>query len=237
MEAVIKIFQGWEKKPTHLIIGIGFIVGALVCWEAHTILNRSLRVEDPRYLVALRDLEVDHPISFIDFTLRVSEEAVPGAISDQELHLLKGAKVKSKIRKGEIAQFDKLILSAAIGGLAKTIPKGYKAYPIRSSNRLAVRPGDRIDILLKPEKTGDIPIGLLESVLVLELRSQEGDEELVVAASVADIQLLENAGQHGKLVIALRSSEDSVDPDNRRERSSFLRTAKRKKSIEVLTEE
>jgi pilus assembly protein CpaB len=84
-----------------------------------------------------------------------------------------------------------------------------------------LRPGDRVDVLLTTgEKTQGTTVTLLQNLLVLSVGSniarvdEEGSKSglrgggVTVSATLEQAQVLAQAGQHGRLTLVLRNSDD-----------------------------
>lgn len=240
METFLKSMSALGTRQRSLTLVIGGLVGLVVCLEARSFFSaRAQGIRDPRYLVARRELSAGQAVHFLDFTFSHQQNVAKGALSDQDLPLLRGATLNRTVKEGEILCIDALQRPFDSTALGASIPRGLRAYPIRPSNSLSVRRGDRVDVLLEPESPSEMPFALLEGPLVLQVdvdADSRGSEEVVLALSSDDIQLLEKAHQRGKLTIALRNPSDEAPAAGRQTRHHLWRSAKRRPQIEILSE-
>lgn len=198
----------------------GAIAAALVAWEGHRYWSRETHLlTDPRYLLAVRDLSAGEVFGLRDFTFTF-EAPDQTSYTDQDLGDLVGKRYRISVPAGQYLTVD----AVGLAPFAEAIPKGTRAYAFLAENPLPLQNGDHIDVFAK--KNGKNSRLILENLLVLRKR-REG-QEVSVAASRHDIELLENAQDNGKLVVALRNPGDKENEG--------VRMTRPKKSIEVLTE-
>jgi len=214
-------------------------VGVIICFEIHAFLNKpQVKINSPRLLVVRRALQEGHPISFLDLTLGNESGPIPaGVLTDQDLALIKGATTNRSLASGEYLTLTSLNLSPMLAGLGRSIPKGLKAYPILASNGRYIRPRDRVDVLLTPLSRSDIPITLVEGVLVLQSSAKHELHQVILALSSREIRVLEKAKQKGKLTLILRSREDEPLNNKRRSNDRILKRRVTAPKIEILSEE
>lgn len=228
----------FPKQNLTMTAAIAVIVGLIVCFEASSLFSKRPSINSPRFLVARRDLPSGHPVSLVDLALagELSLKKIPrGAMTDQDLHLLKGAYLKQAISEGSVVALDGLNLSASVTGLGVAVPKGKRAYRLRAESGMEVRPGERIDILLVPKSTHDMPILLVEGALIIQagqIRGEELECNLVVAVSAMEVAILEKAEQRGKLKIALRNPGDYFSAGSHS--NSLLRVQRGRPKVEIL---
>ena len=187
---------------------VGGLVGLVVCVEVRSWLSRAgPAIETPRYLCAARDLPPSHPVVVTDFTYRHADdgEAIPaGTYTDQDWHLLTGRRLSEGLSRGELLTERRL----APRRLSARVPKGRRAYALEMENELDLKPGDRVDVV--SSRT------LIEGLLVLG----SGENRVVLAATGAEIELLEKARQSGKLTLVLRHPDDVSRPQRKPRRRS-----------------
>jgi Flp pilus assembly protein CpaB len=232
----LKIY--WQKfgKKQGWVTGVVAVGAALaICLEVNSYLSgREIALIESRYLVARRDLPEGFPVNFLDFIAvarsRLKVALPKGALTDQDLHLLKGAIFRSAVSEAEVLCLDQLQLSSRWVGLGSAVPKGFRAYPLHPLNPLPVGQGDKIDIL--PVSGPDSGTPLVEGVLVLQAGFRDPDFEVIVALSSPDIELLEKGQQKGKLSIALRNPHEA--PSARRQGKP--RSRKAKSTVEIWSE-
>jgi len=240
MEAFLENVRALGSRQRGLTLVIGGVVGLVVCLEARSIFTSQLQgIRDPRYLVARRELSAGQAVHSLDFTFSPQQNVPKGALSDQDLPLLRGSTLNRALKEGEILCIDALRLPFDNALLGTSIPRGLRAYPIHPSNSLSVRQGDRVDVQLQPESRSEMPFALLEGPLVLQVDPDadgNGSEEVVLALSSDDIQLLEKARQRGKLTIALRNPRDDAPAPGRHTRHHLWHSALPRPQIEILSE-
>lgn len=135
--------------------------------------------------------------------------AVPGGLTDQDLHLLKGARVNRAIARGEAITLDTVSLAPQLTGMARSVPRGHRAYLITTSFPVPASPGDRVDVLVTPPGESEIPDLVAEAALVLHSRGRAGFGETLVAVPASRIPWLEKAQQRGKLTLVLRNPQEA----------------------------
>jgi Flp pilus assembly protein CpaB len=240
MERVIEMWRTLGLGKLKLTAIVPILVGIVVCAEAASLLSaKTRRIEEPRYLVARRELPAGQPVTSIDFTLAdaggLGGEVPPGALTDQELHHLKGAATRTPLKAGQCLTRDDVRWPDPPEPLAKAVPRGLRAYSLDGDPGLEIRAGDRVDVVLNPSDEKSPPFPLVEAALVLRI-GRQGD--LVVAVSSPQIQLLEKAKRQGKLTVVLRNpSDDSpLQSGIGARRARGPRPQKGRHSIEVLSE-
>jgi len=238
----LKLFPLRGKKYYWVcVVTTAVVVGLIVCFEARVLLRSSkASIKDPRFLMVRRALDQGHAIHFMDLTLvrrsRLTGEIPAGALTDQDLPILKGAILKEPRSQGEILTLGGVQLSPAIAGLGSSVPKGKRAYLLDVPNSVQVRIGDKVDVFLSPDNPWELPMALVEETLVLQVAYREDVGQVIVALSSAEIRILEKARQKGKLTLVLRNPEDKA-PSRNKSSGKFLKQAIKTPRIEVLSEE
>jgi len=165
----------------------------------------------PAYLVAERDLPEGHPLGVKDMDIFAGDprrETVPqDAYSDQKLHWVLGRRLLRPLKAGEWIREGELDGRRA-KGLSRRVPSGHRAYSLQVDSRLPVAPGDRVDLVFRSENPGDVPVTLLEGVLVLQADLETGG--MIVAVRPGELPLMEKAQQSGKLTVALRNDSEEM---------------------------
>lgn len=217
-----------RNRPWVLPLLLSVVVGGTVFFEIFLRKERSIR--EPRYLIVTRDLKMGHPLSVIDFHFGYLAGAKAGTLTDQDLHLLKGAYLAKNLSKNSPLMLDSIHLSPSITGLGVSIPKGLRAYTIEISDSIEVGPGDRVDIYSSPNSV--LPGVLVSGALVLYSTSK-GNDRFIVIVSVhpREISVLEKALKWGKLKITLRHPEDRDKGEKFLEAHS---TQHRRKRVDIL---
>jgi Flp pilus assembly protein CpaB len=225
----LKIFKRKEwltmefvKELVRRRLWVGILGVGIVAWEGHHQFSRNLHtLNDPRYLVAARSLKAGEAFSMRDFTYTFEKpEGGETYLTDQDFPEAVGTRYRKELGVGEYLTSTRLVSSH----FSEKVPKGTRAYSFTLENRIPLRPGDRIDVFAK--KTRKRSVLILENILVLQKR--EDSAQVSVAATSQNIELLENAQDNGKLVVALRNPNDG----SRRQTVS----GKRHVGIDVLTE-
>lgn len=162
----------------------------------------------PQFLVANRDVPSGAPLHSFFFGLARPDQITGGipsdAVSDQELHLLKGTLVNLPIRQGDLLRRSHLRLAEPPKRISEQIPLGSRAYLIEvSAGATGVKSGDRIDVILSRPSAGAVTVA--ENLLVLE--SFEG-REITVAVTVPELETLELARGNGTFGAVLRNPRD-----------------------------
>ncbi|MCB0418478.1 MAG: hypothetical protein KDD39_12575 [Bdellovibrionales bacterium] len=184
-----------------------------------------------RYLVTRFALPEGHTLQLADFKLVTEIHDPHGAFSDQELHLIKGARLRAPLQANQVLRRFHLLLSANVTGLARSVPRGFRAYQMVLSERVFVSVGDLVDVIAAP--TAPLPPEVVaESLEVLQVRTGREMSVLIVAVHRNEIGKLEMAQQRGKLSIALRNPQDRVRVAKERQKKRHPRP-----TIEVLAEE
>lgn len=192
--------------------------------------NRDIR--DPQYLKALKALPAQGTVDLDDFELHTG--AIPPFperfVNDQSLDRLRETRYRRAVEPGELLRWEDLEDARP----RREIPPGHRAYAILPDNPWLARGGDRIDILVRPQRPGGEPVVLAESVLVLERLGRGTKGEVVVALRQRDLELLEKAKQQGKLSIAVLGKADFAS-DRPHSSRRHRRQSRRVRSVEIIT--
>lgn len=201
---MVAFFAKW-KRPQILKAAAAIGVGAVLCgiprWWAP---GSPAGIAEPRYLSFRRSLEAGHPLQFSDLKLlppRALAQPPAGALTDQDLSILRGATVATAVAEGAIVTFVDLELRGDSVRLGRKVPIGMRAFalPLEASMRLQAT--DYIDILSAAET-------LVEGALVLSVQRSEEGGQIWVALGPEEVGAVEKAVQTGKLKVALRNPED-----------------------------
>lgn len=210
-------WKHWLKRVPPRVLGpfaVGIVVSLVGAVESCSLLRSasSTKREDKRYLVAVRDLPAAHPVAMLDYSL--THKGTSGALTDQDWPLLKGARLKIPLQRGEV------LTPAHVeggSGLVDRLSPGARAYPVVAEGASSLRSGDRIDLLYRGERSDNLPGLVAQNLLVLRVNRE--DSELWVAARSSEIELLEMARQRGTLAVALRRPDEAIVAPPRRGRS------------------
>jgi len=185
-------------------------------------------VETAKILVAMTDIGINQKLDAQNIKLEEwPKDRVPeGAISD--LKELDGKYPKSRMYAGEP------ILNAKLTGAnqntaVNTIPKGYRAVPVKVSAETTgrlIQPGDRVDVLVMLRKSSEVPETGTRTILRdVNVFSVDGATERSVdetgnARNVNTVLLLLRpkqaeavtlASELGRLFLTLRRPDDDVE--------------------------
>lgn len=106
LEALIR--QGLRRKTLIAVVsGVMALFVGFDVWRAWS--SPPPTIESPRFLVTRRGLPLHHPVFFLDYTIRPSElfrhEDVSDGITDQDWHLLAGARLRRSVVTGELLRW------------------------------------------------------------------------------------------------------------------------------------
>lgn len=196
------------KALLSVLLAVVFLILSVEVFSSLRKPNFSITAR--RYLVLRRALLAGHPVALSDFTYRPegewSRSLREGTLTDQDLHLLKGAAVREAQARGSTLTLEDLILSPAVSGLGAAVPRGLRAYRLEAEGMPQLRYRDRVDIFRRPGKPEQFPELLAEAVLVLQ--SMVESHWVLVAVSRAQMDQLEKARHHGALGVVLRNPEE-----------------------------
>ena len=170
-------------------------------------LRRGASLGRPHLLIANRDVPAGAAINTFFFGLATAEQLTgptpPDAVSDQELHLLKGTLVNLPIRQGDLLRRSHLRLADPPKRISEQIPLGSRAYLLEVAYGASVKPGDRVDVILSRATGGAVVAA--ENLLVLD--AFQG-REITLAVTVPELETLELARGNGSFSVVLRNPKD-----------------------------
>ena len=237
-EFLIKTLSIFLKKQGKTSLWICLIIGGITCFELASLFPQSFDISDPRVLVSVRSLQEGEMLSVIDFGFKqVRAVDLKNALTDQDLYLLEGARLKKSIENKEVLMKDNLILPKRSSSLSLKIPKGMRSYTIQPDNTVPLRGGDKIDVLWQQGGTKDTPLSLIEGATVLNYKEQGEHQKIIIAVKSVDLPVLEKAREYGKLTIALRNPEEEDGDISMRvmKNHPFFR-GRKKQVIEIISE-
>lgn len=223
------------SDQTKLTLAVSTIVAmGLACEWVSKYKGGPQSLNDPRLLIAIRELEKGTVLTQLDLTtVTGKKDEAPQVFNDQQLPIVLGSKLKYRLRKGEPVTHDALELAGRRKNISERIPEGLRAYSFKPENELPLQLGDRIDLLHIPTK--GVAHSIISGVEVLDLKKNEAGQVLIIAVTEDDLPELEKARQTGKLVIALRGSQESIVPGSRKRRVKT--SSKARPSIQMFLEE
>ncbi len=219
-------------KFPYLLVGVSLLVGLIVCYEAYYLIGRANpTISTPRYLIAVREVGVGRTVSPIDFDLILQTDVKnppAGAISDQYLDKLRGAKIRVPISPREILTWEKV---AARNDVAGSIPKGLRAYQLDLVDTVPLMGGDFVDVMAHPKGKRVGSVLLLDKIMVVESTKDHEKQQVLLAIEPADVTVLDKAREMCEIKLVLRNPDDKSKKQNKNR--DFL---KNKSRIEILSE-
>ncbi len=123
-------------------------------------------------------------------------------ITDQDLHLFKGAVINLPLRRGDILRRNHLMIVAPPKRVSERIPLGSRAYLLENSAASRLHAGERVDLSFIPTSSPETVMLLAEDALVLEA---QGRDELTLALTLEEMESVELARSQGRIGVALRN--------------------------------
>ena len=211
MERLRQLKKMWMKRPLLSRVWILCAFLLVISVELHQFLNASSSGQ-VRKLAAKRDLKPGIILSLHDLTVGLdSETRSAGGLtfSDQEIEHVLGAQVTAEIPEGalilktQIRQKDSLNLS-------RRVPKGYRAFLIRTQSRLPFEIGDRVDLVRKKTERGVEKRIFFEDKKILAFNKRDTYQEILVALTLEDIHQMENCLEDEWVEVILRNPQDET---------------------------
>lgn len=211
MAILRSLYAWWLRRPAQVkvwAVGIGLVVVFIDGW----VRLRDQEWQGSRYIISRRALAPGINLAFQDLTVRLAkrgEDVGPGVFTDQEVEMLRGAKVLQPLAPGELVTADKVEIVAKRGGIGGEVPKGYRAYLLEAETSVPIVPGDQVDITVIPQNREFAPVTLLENNKVLTARVRDGKLQVALALRPEMIPVVEEARAAGTFRLALRSPEEA----------------------------
>jgi len=233
MDKLKKLKEIWLKRPllSRLwILGVCLLVMSI---EIHQTLKTPMSVAH-RKLAAKRDLKPGIVLSVHDITVGLDNS--PGGQSsltftEQEIDKVIGSRVLADIASG--ALISKAQVQPKTGpGFSRKVPKGFRAYLIKTKSRLPLETGDRVDLVgkgIESQGKGNI---LLEDKKVLGLNKKDDYQEILVAVTPNEISQLASFSEDGWMEVILRNPLD----ETRTPQKKVVSRRKKIHAIQVLEE-
>lgn len=222
--------------PKHFTVLILIIVAMIFIWENKTAFRGPANIKEPRILVATRDLSEGELLKPADFKLLPPADLnlAPGerALSDQELFLVQGRRLKSKVSRGNALLFDS-VFKTEEESFFRSIPKGLRAYFIETEHLEFVKSGAKVDLVLKPTSSSKNTLILVDDVLILSVDKTSEAPGVVVALTPDEIDWVERNLRFGRVVLAFRN------PNEARGRGALKKGEhpdKKRVKVELITE-
>jgi Flp pilus assembly protein CpaB len=197
-----------QIRPKQFTALVLTIVTIIFIWENKEILRGPANIKDPRILVATRDLSEGELLKYTDFKLvpLVDLNLAPGerALTDQELFMVQGRRLKNKINRGKPLLFD-AVFKIEEETFFRDIPRGLRAYFIETEHLEFVQSGGKVDLILKSTSSSKDSLILVEDVLILSVDRTSEAPGVVVALTPDEIDWVERNLRVGKIVLAFRN--------------------------------
>lgn len=166
-----------------------------------TIRHRPLGSNAPRVLVARHEVPPGQPVTAIDFAARPLASVPPGALTDQDIHRLRGYRTVRPLEAGE-PLVRSAVASAVATPLGRRLPFGSRAYALERAAGLPFEVGDRVDVL---GGVGERTTRVAENLPVIAV-SDDGAPIAAVPDGV--VRLLEETRRRGGMTLVLRRPDE-----------------------------
>lgn len=167
--------------------------------------------EQERRIAAKRDLKAGLVLTVHDLTVALGQNNPSinhESFSEQELHQIIGSRLLQDVSSGTLILKSQIQMRNSLH-FSHRVPKGMRAFLIRTQTRLPLEPGDHVDLLGK-KRGGDMsPQLLVEDKKVLAVNRKEDHEELLVALSLQDIGKIGSDNENPWVDVVLRNPLDS----------------------------
>ncbi|MFH1262399.1 MAG: Flp pilus assembly protein CpaB [Pseudomonadota bacterium] len=216
------------NRPWLLPAGIA-LVGTLFLWKGVSDYEERIgrNMKTVAILVSTWELADGRTLRSEDLrSAPIPQKYLPtGGVRDVDLPQVVGRVLTRPMAEGEILLWPSIDVGLGPAGPARKIAKGYRAISLSvdavSSVAHAVRPGDRIDLILTVTGgEGDDPqtVTLLQNLTVLSTGAgeEEGATYSVLSLMVLprEVPLIIHAERSGKISIVLRNPADHKTPQN-----------------------
>lgn len=233
MERLKKLKQLWLRRPlvSRLwLLGICLLVFTVELQNALSGKASNLQLK----LAAKRDLSEGLTITVHDLTVTPTQkgsEGISDSFTDQELHEVIGSRVVTNIPAGSIILKNQLQAKSMMK-FSQKVPKGLRAFTIRTRTRLPIEPGDRVDLLSAQTHSGSKSNYLLEDKKVLAVNKLDEYQEILVALSFEDIRYIQSFNSDGWVDLTLRNPMETPSVSVKRPEVK----GRKKTKIELLEE-
>ncbi|NBX76642.1 MAG: hypothetical protein EBQ92_08810 [Proteobacteria bacterium] len=233
MERLRQLKKIWLKRPLLSRVWILFAFLLVVSVELHHFLKDSSSGQ-VRKLAARRDLKPGIILSLHDLTVGIDAETRGDGgltFSDQEIDDVLGAQVTAEIPAGALILRTQIRQKDSVK-FSRRVPKGYRAFLIRTQSRLPLEIGDRVDLVRKRTERGEEKRIFFEDKKILAFNKRDTYQEILVALTLEDITQMENCLEDEWVEVILRNPQDESKAERKKE-SAKVRKAR---SIELLEE-
>jgi len=233
MESLKRVKKIWLQRPLLSRLWLFGVCLLVMSVELHHLLRASPRNE-VRKLAAKRDLKPGIVLTVHDLTVGVdssSGESSYLTFTDQELDEVIGKRVLAEIPSGALILKTQLQQSSGLS-FSRKVPKGFRAFLIKTQSRLPLEIGDRVDLVRKKSERGMESTVFLEDKRVLALSRKENHQEVLVALTPGDIHQIESFSEEGWVEVVLRNPQDESRTPSKKQRTN----PKQPRPIQVLEE-
>lgn len=156
-----------------------------------------------RWLVARHPVPIGQSITAIDFAVRTGAEAPPDALSDGDLHRLRGFRTTRPLDEGAYL-VRSAVAPAPEVSLGRRLPFGTRAYVLDRPAGLPLAVGDRVDVLGGDESRA---ARIAENLPIIAVSD---DGAPVAAVPEAVVRVLEETRRRGAMAVVLRRPDEPV---------------------------
>ncbi|MFM8269010.1 MAG: hypothetical protein ACKN9V_02385 [Pseudomonadota bacterium] len=202
MERIKKIRDLWSRRPLASRIWILVFLLFVFTVELRNILKDSPENHSVR-IAAKRNLRAGIMLTVHDLTVAfesAGSRSYQLSFSDQELHEVVGCRLLADVSEGSLILRSQLEPKDKIN-FSRKVPKGQRAFLIKTQSRIPLESGDRIDLHAFQM--------VFEDKKVLAINKREDHQELLVALSPEEIRKLESLGGSLWVDIVLRNPLDN----------------------------
>lgn len=210
MERLEKIKKSWVKRPLSSRL---WILALFLLVTTVEVRNRQKfsSVNGIRRIAAKRDLKAGIILSVHDLTVALESPGLKArglSYSEQELDEILGARLLSDVSAGTIIHTTQ-IEEKKNQQFSSRVPKGLRAFLIRTQSRLPIEQGDRIDLNCKKNE-GERTLHLsLQDKKILALKRNEDHQELLVALTPTEVVEIDPFAREGWVDVVLRNPQDN----------------------------
>jgi Flp pilus assembly protein CpaB len=187
-----------------------------------------------RKLAAKRDLKPGIVLTVHDLTVGLESsggEQSHLTFTDQEIDEVIGKRVITEIPSGALILKTMLEQRAGIS-FSHKVPKGFRAFLIKTQSRLPLETGDRVDLVSKSGEGGIKGNVFMEDKRVLALNRKEHYLEVLVALTPEDIRKMESHPEDGWFEVVLRNPQDESLTSLKKQRTK----SQKARSIQIIEE-
>jgi len=234
MERVKKWISKWNQPPTlkkTWTLGVCVLIFLV---EGREHFERRF-LEKARVIAAKRDLASGTKLTLHDLTITLIERTDSEKkifFNENLLHQVIGREIVLPLHEGEPVTVQHLE-NSPWPLFSKKIPRGYRAYLLKTQQVLPLEAGDRVDVVGLDPKRSDAEDVLIANRLVLGMKADGDQSQILLAVLPLEVSRLQAAQKNGELRLLLRNPRDQ-EVNSPKQRAHL--TAKSKPMIEVWEE-